>query len=164
MKVAICGKICSGKSTLTDKLMKRYPKLIKKSFAGKIKELAVELFGMKEKDRKLLQDIGTNMRLIDPDVWVNYIINGTDDNVIIDDLRFENEARLLKQHNWIIIRLNITDELQRKRIIETYPDTYQDHLNNLNHESELEISKLDQYIDLDLDCDNIDYEKITNII
>ena len=28
--------------------MERYPKLIKKSFAGKIKELAVELFGMKE--------------------------------------------------------------------------------------------------------------------
>ena len=119
---------------------------------------------MKVKDRKLLQDIGTNMRLIDPDVWVNYIINSNDDNVIIDDLRFENEARLLKQNNWIIIRLNITDELQRKRIIETYPDTYQDHLNNLNHESELEISKLDQYIDLDLDCDNIDYEKINNII
>ena len=66
MKVAICGKICSGKSTLTDKLMERYPKLIKKSFAGKIKELAVGLFGMKEKDRKLLQDIGNNMRLIDP--------------------------------------------------------------------------------------------------
>lgn len=164
MKIAISGKICSGKSTLTDKLIEIYPNLIKKSFAGKIKELAIELFGMKEKDRKLLQDIGTNLRLIDEDVWVKYVINTTNDNVIIDDLRFENEAKLLKENNWILIRLNISDKLQRERIIKTYPDTYKEHFNNLNHESEMEISKLDKYIDLDLDSENIDYDNLIKFI
>ena len=164
MKIAISGKICSGKSTLTDKLIEIYPNLVKKSFAGKIKEMAIELFGMKEKDRKLLQDIGTNMRLIDEDVWVKYIVNTSNDYVIIDDLRFENEARLLKENNWILIRLNISQELQKERIMKTYPHTYNEHLDNLNHESEMDISKLDKYIDLDLDSENIDYDNLIKFI
>jgi len=164
MKIAISGKICSGKSTLTDKLNEIYPNLVKRSFAEKIKEIAFELFGMKEKDRKLLQGIGTNMRLIDEDVWVKYLINTSNDYVIIDDLRFENEARLLKENNWILIRLNISQELQKERIMKTYPHTYDKHLDNLNHESEMDISKLDKYIDLDLDSENIDFMSLINFI
>lgn len=164
MKIAIAGQICSGKSTLANYLIEKYPFLIKKSFAGKVKEIATDLFDMKEKDRNLLQSIGTSMRSINPDVWVNYIIKCDEKHIIIDDLRYENEARILKDNNWYIIRLNITDELQKSRIIKTYPDTFQEHLNNLEHESELEISILDKYIDLELESNNIDYNKLNYFI
>ena len=164
MKIAITGKMCSGKTTIANMLLQIDKSYKKVSFADKIKELAIDLFDMKEKDRNLLQSIGTSMRSINPDVWVNYIIKCDEKHIIIDDLRYENEARILKDNNWYIIRLNITDKLQKSRIIKTYPDTFQDHLNNLRHESELEISILDKYIDLELESNNIDYNKLNYFI
>lgn len=150
MKIAIAGKMCSGKTTLCNHIIKEYPHHIKKSIAGKVKEIATEMFGMKEKDRKLLQTIGTQFREIDNDVWIKYLINQNLDNVIIDDLRYENEAKLLKEDGWYIIRLNINEKLQIERIKNTYTN-WDQHIKNINHESELEIDKIDKYIDLDIE-------------
>ena len=52
MKIAITGKICSGKSTLANKL-KNILKLEKYSFADNVKKYAKEIFEMEYKDRKL---------------------------------------------------------------------------------------------------------------
>ena len=43
------------------------------SFADKIYDIAYDLFDMKEKDRKLLQDIGQKMREIDEKIFIKYI-------------------------------------------------------------------------------------------
>ena len=45
MKIAITGKICSGKSTLANKL-KKILKLEKYSFANNVKKYAKEIFEM----------------------------------------------------------------------------------------------------------------------
>ena len=64
MKIAIHGKMCSGKTT-TSNLIIDYLKnnkniILKKiAFADKVYEIAYDLFSMKDKDRKLLQAIGT---------------------------------------------------------------------------------------------------------
>lgn len=151
MKIAICGKMCSGKTTLAKKLMLDNPLLVHKSIASKVKAIAIELYGMKEeptkKDRWLLQQIGTRLREIDPDVWINAIVNSPDEHVVVDDLRYENEARVLKEHGWVIIRLDVTPEEQRARIIRTYPDTYEKHLELLTHESEMQLDNLTPYVD-----------------
>ena len=65
----------------------------------------------------------------------------------------------LQERDFIIIKLVVDEKTQRKRLIETYPNNYQEHLDKLNHESE-------SYID-QLECDyeiNSDENVIENIM
>lgn len=157
MKIAIIGPMCSGKTTLANKL-KKINKLFKIiSFASKVKEIASDLFMMENKDRYLLQKIGSYMRQIDEDIWVKYLLkkNINNEYIIIDDLRYENELKLLKEYNFKIIKLEISNNLQKKRLKETYPENYESHLENLNHESELFCKKIkDELVDLIINIDN----------
>ncbi len=138
MKIAICGKMCSGKSTIADHIMRTLPGHKKYSFAKKVKDLCVELFDMKYKDRNLLINFANKMRDIDPNVWINQIFKQTqgNENCIIDDLRYQNEVDALINDGWIIIQINISYTLQKQRIMKLYPDTFKEHLNASNHISE----------------------------
>ena len=140
MKIAISGKMCSGKSTIS-KIIQEYDNRYEIfSFGKKITILANELFGMdiNQKNRSLLIEIASKMREIDENVWVNYIINQTKNKeyCIIDDLRFQNELELLEQNGWKIIQLNIDEDLQLERIKNLYKIDYKDHIKNKNHLSE----------------------------
>ena len=169
MRIAICGKMCSGKSTLAEYIKNKIEEELKcniviDSFAKKVYDIAYELFNMKEKNRKLLQSIGTKMREIDPNVWANYIENkyNSNSNVIIDDLRYENEATMLKKNGFFIIKLEISHELQHKRIKDLYKSDYNNHIKNINHQSENSIDNLDDCI-FDLII-NVDKDNINKII
>ena len=156
MKIAIIGKICSGKSTIANMFIKLNDKFKKLSFAEKVKEIAKDLFDMNEKNRKLLQQIGTYMREIEPDVWANYIVKKSNNYqfVVIDDLRYKNEYDILKKNGFKIIKLIISNKLQKNRIINTYKINYENHLENLNHESELFSETIDNSdVDLIIDID-----------
>ena len=108
------------------------------SFGHKVKDVAKDLFNMKEKDRTLLTSIGTKMREINPDVWVNYVIQQTEGEThcIVDDLRYQNEYEALSKAGFKIIQLTLDPEIQKRRIKKVYPNNYQDHFNNTNHISE----------------------------
>ena len=138
MKIAITGKMCAGKSTLANLIQQIDSRYEIYSFGQKVKDIAYDLFDMKEKDRTLLVSIGTKMREINPDVWINYIIHKTKNKkfCIIDDLRYQNEYEALIKNNFIIIQINISPELQKERIKDLYPNNYQDHILNIEHESE----------------------------
>ena len=138
MKIAICGKMCSGKSTLANYIMSSYPGYQKYSFAQKVKELCVELFDMEGKDRLLLINFANKMRDIDEKVWVNHVLKQTEskEKCIIDDVRYQNEVDALIDDGWSFIQLNVPNELQKKRIMELYPDNYQEHIQSMNHISE----------------------------
>ena len=47
------------------------------SFGQKVKDVAYDLFNMNKnfKDRSLFINIADNMRMIDPDVWENILLN-----------------------------------------------------------------------------------------
>ncbi|MGC8649327.1 MAG: hypothetical protein ACP5UN_03890, partial [Candidatus Micrarchaeia archaeon] len=66
--------------------------------------------------RRLLQLIGAKMREIDENVWINYLILDIKRNnkipFIVDDVRFRNEANLIKENypNFIIVRLFADDD------------------------------------------------------
>tara|TARA_B100001287_G_scaffold36658_1_gene26084 strand:+ start:5686 stop:6216 length:531 start_codon:yes stop_codon:yes gene_type:complete len=167
MKIAITGKMCSGKSTLANKIVEKDQRYQIFSFGGKVKEVATDLFNMKQKDRTLLVSIGTKMREIDPDVWTNYVIKQTEGltHCIIDDLRYQNEYEALSNAGFEIIQLVIDEKSQKKRIIESYPNNYQDHLNNCEHSSEKNTFNWlphDEPIIINTDTNNT--EKIMNII
>ena len=122
MKIAITGKMCSGKTTLSNYLCQLEPRFQIFSFGKKVKEVASDLFNMDPlvKDRSLLTSVGQKMREIDSDVWVNYIMKQTEgiNYCLIDDLRYQNEYEELIKNNWKIIQLEVSDELQEQRIRE----------------------------------------------
>ena len=92
MKLAITGIMCCGKSTIANYLVEKY-NYKKFSFADVLKKFAVDIFDMKGKDRKLLQDFGTKMKEIDKCIWIKSLdkkIKDISDNIVIDDLRFKD--------------------------------------------------------------------------
>ena len=167
MKIALAGKMASGKSSIANDLSLKYgdDNCYITSFAAKIKILAKELFNMEKKDRFLLQNIGTKMCEIKSSVWYDYTINECNElenknqkeHFIIDDLRFDDELEALKKNNWKIVFLKISPELQLKRLKQQYPDTWNKHVENQNHYSEHFVdfwednSKVDLIINVDND-------------
>tara|TARA_B100000035_G_scaffold303258_1_gene301668 strand:- start:11 stop:532 length:522 start_codon:yes stop_codon:yes gene_type:complete len=138
MKIAISGPMCSGKSTIA-KLIKKFNNEYEiYSFGNEIKNIAYELFDMKEKNRSLLINIANKMKDIDKDVWAKHILRKTKNNhnCIIDDLRFQNELELLIKDDWHFIVLNMDINERKQRIKNEYPTNYQDHFNNMNDISE----------------------------
>jgi dephospho-CoA kinase len=138
MRIAITGKMCSGKSTLANKIAERDPRFQIFSFGSKVKDIAKDLFNMTEKDRSLLVNIGSKMREIDPDVWTKYVLKQTEGltHCIVDDLRYQNEYEALSNAGFKIIQLVISEETQGERIKKIYPNKYQDHFKNRSHSSE----------------------------
>ncbi len=154
MKIAIHGPMCSGKSTIANMILridKRYQIF---SFGQKIKDIASELFDMKHKDRTLLIEIGSLMKQINPNVWINYILKQTKrrKHCVIDDLRFQNELDALTS-DWKIICLKTPLKDRIERIKKLYPDDFNNHIKNMDHESETGNLKLPPdtiYIDTSL--------------
>lgn len=122
--IGITGPAETGKSTfskyLIKKLKEKYPKrTIKKIiFARKVKKIAAKQFGWKgEKDlkwRKILQLIGKIGRLIDEDYFIKDFWEQTqkqnNNSIIIpDDVRFENEAKFIREKNGFIIHIRPID-------------------------------------------------------
>jgi len=170
MKLAIHGKMCSGKTTLSNFIINylihhKNITLKKVAFADKVYNIAYDLFNMKTKSRELLQAIGTKMREIDEDIWIKYVLNNNDDNIIVDDLRYPNELNALKQAGFILIKLELDKDEQLKRLKKCYPETYQEHINNMNHESELLMESIDDSnFDLIIKSDNHVIENLIHFI
>lgn len=153
MKIAITGKMCSGKSTIANMIQQLDNEYNTYSYGQKIKDIAVELFDMKGKDRSLLINIASKLREIDADIWAKYINKQTKfkNKCIIDDLRFQNELDLL-DGTWNIIKLDISNSEQKKRIKKLYPNNYEDHFRNMSHDSEkcnLDLSKRNVILNID---------------
>ena len=138
MRIAIIGKMCSGKSTLANIIKNLNPDYKIYSFGQKVKDVATDLFDMQEKDRSLLIKIGGHMRNIDKDVWVNYVMKqiGDNDNCIIDDIRYQNEVDACIKHGFEFIQLYIPLNIQIERIKVLYPNNYEDHIKNIDDNSE----------------------------
>ncbi len=152
VKIAICGPMASGKTWLAHKLCEELG-LSKISLAAQVKVVARDLFFMdpEHKDRILLQEIGKKMRDIRPSVWVDYMLNSENaqDNCVCDDVRFVNEARKLSEEGFLIIMLEIDEELQKSRLMRAYPDNWEIHWNARSDSSETELlsKEMQQYID-----------------
>lgn len=125
MKIAITGWAGAGKTKMAEYLKDKYGGEIL-SFASEIKRIDRRLFGLGSKDRKRLQKIGESMREIDPNVWINIVKNDIDliidyeenSNVYIDDLRRENEYKMLKDINFQFVRVVADEDIRIQRLIE----------------------------------------------
>jgi hypothetical protein len=133
-RIAFYGPMCSGKTWCADYLVK-YNYYKKLAFASKLKAIAYELFGIDSKNdegRRVLQELGTKLREIDRDVWIKYLLadvamhelaGKTPRRIVLDDLRYTNEAKALKQNGFTLIRVDCPDEVRAERIARLYPNT-----------------------------------------
>lgn len=142
MKIGICGKLGSGKTTTANYLVNNYG-FKEVSFATPIKFMMAEYLGITDKSdpryRPYAQDIGTDcFRSKDPDVWVNYLIKTVnknhDNNYVISDIRFINEAKKLLTDNYLIIYLDcdVNNRIERCKL----RDNGIFNIDTLNHSSE----------------------------
>jgi hypothetical protein len=121
MIVGISGKFASGKDTLAFHLVKNHG-FSQGSFAAKLKDVCVDLFGMTIKNRDLLQHVGVAMRNVDPDVWVKYALANIShaDDVVFSDMRFPNEAHAIRSRGGVLIRLDCPTPIRIGRYLDVY--------------------------------------------
>jgi len=149
------GKAGAGKTYAVKYLVEQYG-YISAKFAYPVYNLAYNYFDMVNKDRKLLQVIGTDVarEQIDNNIWVNRfkqdieIVEKTRKAMglplpkfALDDCRFINEYEVLRGMGWIGFYLDVADEIRFKRLKKRDGDA---QITTLNHKSELE---LDQFKD-----------------
>lgn len=163
-KIAFFGPAASGKTWCANYLVDKH-NFKKVGFADKVKEVAADLFGVNGKngsDRRVLQDLGHGLRAIKEDVWINYLLNRVDllevanadikqhkferpdcewahgeefDGIVLDDLRYINEADALRANGWTLIMTATPQEIRNLRLASLYPDT---PLSSYYHASEQE--------------------------
>ncbi len=113
LRLALCGPQRSGKSTVAKYLAEEYG-AHEIALAAPIKGIARDLFGMQEKNRGLLIEIGETLRAIDPLVYCRYAarhIPSTTNNpslraVVISDIRTKMEAVFFMGHGFIPIAIH----------------------------------------------------------
>lgn len=146
MKIAISGKAKSGKDTLANLLIAENPLLSAYGFADRIKSTVKIMFPQMNDEnlwgesslreeivpgtnltyRQTLLDLGKLGRSYHSDFWINSTFAGLKDpnNVIIKDLRFENEYKSLKDNGFFLVRIKRKDH----SIINDVSDTEQDNI------------------------------------
>ena len=144
------GKAGAGKTYSAKHLIRKY-KYRQAKFAFPVYNLAYNYFDMKDKDRKLLQVIGTDIarQLLNSEIWVNrfiqdtFIVRKTAEKLgysinalVCDDVRFANEHLALKKAGWIGIYLDVSDDIRVKRLAGRDGDA---QVTTLKHSSETSI-------------------------
>jgi dephospho-CoA kinase len=125
IKIALTGKIRSGKSTVSNHLYIRHS-FSEIAFGDALKKNAHATFPWVyewNKPRALYQQFGQLMRQIEPDVWIKHAeraINGAVDfnvntgaervGVVITDLRQPNEYEWCRNNGYTVIRVTAPDE------------------------------------------------------
>lgn len=115
MIVGITGVAGSGKTTAAQVLVNQG--WIKYSFADELKRIAKDEFGWDglkdEKGRRLLQVLGTEAgRAYNENLWVERMqyrlsqAKVAGKNIVIDDVRFNNEAQLIQDMGGFVIELS----------------------------------------------------------
>jgi len=135
--IGVAGAARAGKDTIGDYLCKKY-NFTPISFAAPIKQMVAALLNVSEEwleenketmiydtgatPRKLFQTLGTEWgrTLIAPNLWINIASNkidqiietGNHPDIVITDVRFDNEAEWIRGNNGIICHVNRNDALK----------------------------------------------------
>lgn len=129
MLIGLIGKKSSGKDTFSDFLVCHYG-FQKRAFADPLKKCCQLLFGLTDQQihdpmmketmderwemtpRKIMQVVGTDLfrHHFDVNFWLKLFENWYNDHkendIVCSDVRFENEAKLIKKLGGVLIRIH----------------------------------------------------------
>lgn len=185
-KIALTGKMRSGKSTVAEYISKEYS-FERFSFSTALKGYVYEIFGLSDfsgkKPRRLLQDFGQFCRSIDPDVWVRHCFDairwrenmaGRKLNIVIDDLRQPNEHDRCRAEGFVIVRVTAPDEVRIERMwdagevfdAETFEHETESYVDSFAVDYEIENggSLAELYAQVDRMMDDLGVKKITEVV
>jgi len=148
MRIAVVGKSRSGKDTFAKHFIdKGFKKL---AFADGIGEI-IETYFPEElssgKPRYLYQSIGQFFRQYDAFVWIKYLHRKLEDifnhnpdmNIIITDVRQENEAEFLRTLGFLIVKVDALESVRVQRMIAAGDQFNQE---SLNHDTEKQSERI----------------------
>jgi hypothetical protein len=121
LRIALVGKMGSGKTTATDYIKTRY-NCKELAFATPIREFAKYIYGdtWHTEGRRLMQALGNLSREIDPDILIRpvkrTVMSWPDINFIVSDVRFENEVNALHWLGFKVFRLEVSDSIRFARL------------------------------------------------
>jgi hypothetical protein len=147
--------MASGKTTIADYLVEHHG-FVKLSFAAGVKSMGSKIVrtmveegllppeAAGKKHRAVLQAIGAEGRRLRPTLWIEDALSQADsyENVVIDDMRYINEAKLAHEQGFVNVRLCISENLQKSRLQYTYPDNWESHWSARSDSSEQEIHRI----------------------
>lgn len=146
MKIALFGKMRSGKNTVADILVKDY-QFTEFAFATGIGNIIKEYFPKewaKGKPRRHYQQIGQELRKLDKEVWINYLLESVKESgaemVVVTDGRQQNEARRLREEGYTIIKVECPEEIRIQRVKDS-GDVFTPE--QLSHETELAVDTIE---------------------
>ncbi len=141
LKVAFCGSMGSGKTYASNLLqIKTNARLM--SIAQPIKDIVASM-NLKSPNRGEHIMVGTVGRSLDNRVWIDQLIDRAKGDVIVDDVRFENEAKILKENNFTIIYLDVPWYVRFQRVMER-SDDLRDHIQYFGDASESAPERIDK--------------------
>lgn len=165
MIIGLSGKMGTGKSTLANYIQNSMHKSAVVKIAGLLYELQdmiyekLEMVVAGEKDRPLLIALGMRFREMDENFWTSKAMNKAKElsqqgyTVIIDDIRFPNEAKAVEDAGGLLVRIeglqrgpNLTVEAMTsvtETALDVYPFEYR--ISNL-HNTIATIAQLDNFI------------------
>ena len=146
LRIAFCGAMGSGK-TFASNLIKSQQDVKVLSVAKPIKEIVMDM-GHKGRSAHIM--VGMVGRQIDNNVWVDKLMEritayetAGKKNIVVDDVRFQNEAKTLKEAGFTIVYLNTPWYVRYRRIRERTDDLTQ-HVKWFAHPSETAPEKIDR--------------------
>lgn len=166
IKIAVTGKLRSGKDTVAYHLTDKHGFGLPISFGWQLKRIYHELFPWIPADikqREGYQKFGQLIREhFDEDVWIKHAAKSVEialdsrstKGVVIKDLRQPNEYEWARKNGFIVVRVTASDELRIKRA-KLAGDEFGEA--NLTHETEQHVDSFD--VDYELTNDG-DYEDL----
>ena len=150
LRIAFAGASFSGRSTLANlcynKLVKDGKEVMKLSIEGPIKLIAKKKYG--SNSRKDWMMIGMEVRAVNQDHWINLLKQriedfGPDINIIVDDVKFQNEVGILTTLGFKIVYMDVPWNERFNRMVKKYgttnPSAFGENAKWFAHESELNL-------------------------
>lgn len=139
--ITLSGKQFCGKDTVAKILLERLEGFrrigladaIKIKYANKTGLTVEEIEKNKSKYRPDLIALGNEGRAINPDYWINTILE-QNNNVIVPDVRMPHEVERFKENNAFCIRVEASQEARSKRGVLSRENDYTEiALDNFNN-------------------------------
>ncbi|WP_026754765.1 AAA family ATPase [Sediminibacter sp. Hel_I_10] len=157
--IAIIGEICSGKSTIAEKIKELDPNCLTISFGDYLKEYCKNNNISYEKNRKILQDIGQSFIQKDADMFLKDVIEHYNPHprqiLLFEGIRHTDIFFSLKKNfeNFKSIFIDEPIDIRYKRYILREKDidrnvVFEDFIKINEHIVEIEIKSLKQYCEL----------------